>query len=357
MDTRKNIQLMCGPTTIPEVSIHAMNRQILFHRSREFEEITEQLNENLKKVFQTKQDVLTLTGSGTAAMEASVCNCFSEGDEVVVCVLGVFSDRMAKICEAYGLKVTRVTAKLGEALCVDEVMPYVTEHTKGVFLIHNESATGVTSDVKSFGEAFADTNTLLIVDSVSGLGSLPMYMDAWHVDVLFTGSQKALMGPPGLSLIALSEKAWNAVNHAKLPRFYLDLKVAREYARRNQHPWTPAVYSIIGLNESLKILTSDGMEAVYAHTKMLSDMVVNGLKELGISLFPNPACASKSVNTFAYGKSRAFVTALKDKFGISIYGGQDTLADSTFRVGTMGYVSETDVQAFLYAAKKVIACL
>lgn len=358
MFMKKEILLMCGPTALPENAIKAMDRQVMFHRSKEFEAITAELEQNLKKVFQTQNTVMQLTGSGTSAMEAAISNCFSAGEEVVVVVLGVFSERMAKIAEAFGLKVTRVVAELGCTVTPQEVMPYVTENTKGVIVIHNESATGVTTDIKAFGEALKDTQALLIVDSVSGLGALEMRMDEWHVDVLFTGSQKALMGPPGLSLIALSDKAWAACEKATLPHFYLDLKVARDYALRNQHPWTPAVYAVIGLNESVKTLVAEGMENVYERTDRLSAMLVEGLDKLGIKLFAKERrYASKSVNTFTFDKSKALVAALKEEYGIQIYGGQDTLADTTFRVGTMGYVCETDIQALLYATEQILSKL
>lgn len=352
---KKEILLMAGPTAIPEKALVSMNRQVMFHRSPEFQEISKELNENLKVVFQTKQEVLTLTGSGTAAMEAAIVNCFSPQDEVIVVVLGVFSARMASMCEAFGLKVKRVEKAYGEVASVEDVMSCMTENTKGVFVIHNESATGVTSDIKAFGEALKDTNALLVVDSVSGIGALEFRMDEWHVDVALTGSQKALMGPPGLSLIALSEKAWKANENARLPRFYFDLSMARKYALDGQHPWTPAVYQIIGLNETVKMIVKEGMENVYMRHVFLSDMVVNGMADLGILLFTkDKAHASKSVNTFYYKKSRDFVKLLLEDYGIRIYGGQHTLNETTFRVGTMGYVAETDIQAFLYAAKKVL---
>ena len=149
----KIIMLMAGPTTIPERELAAMNRQIIFHRSQEFEDISLELTENLKKVFKTKNDVMVLTGSGTSAMEASIQNCFSAGDEVICVVLGVFSERMARMAETYGLNVRRITKPDGEVAAPEDVMPYVTENTKGVFVVHNESATGVTSDIRAFGEA------------------------------------------------------------------------------------------------------------------------------------------------------------------------------------------------------------
>lgn len=352
---KKKIMLMAGPTAIPEREIRAMDRQILFHRSKEFEEITRELNTNLKKVFRTKEEVMVLTGSGTAAMEAAVQNCFSAGDEVVVAVLGVFSARMAAIAETYGLKVIRVEKAAGETVTVDEVMACVTENTKGVFIVHNESATGVTTDIRKFGEALKDTGALLVVDTVSGIGALEFAFDDWHVDVAFASSQKALMGAPGTAVICLSQKAWKAAEASTLPKFYLDLRLAKEFGEKGQHPWTPAVYSIIGLNESVKMIVEEGIDNVVKRNEKLSGMVVEGMEKLGIHLFAkDPSFASKSVNTFAYDKSPQFVAKLAQNYGVEIYNGQGDLYDTTFRVGTMGYVCETDIAAFLYAAEQVI---
>ncbi len=352
---KKEIMLMAGPTAIPECEIKAMNRQIIFHRSGEFEDISKELNENLKKVFKTKNEVMVLTGSGTSAMEAAIENCFSPGDEVIAVVLGVFSERMAAMAEAFGLKVTRVVKPLGEVAAVDEVMPYVTGKTKGVFVVHNESATGVTSDIKAFGEALKDTEALLVVDTVSGIGSIEFAMDDWHVDVAFASSQKALMGAPGTAVICLSDKAWEASKTSTLPKFYFDLTLAKEFGRKGQHPWTPAIYSIIGLNESVKMLVCEGIDRAVERNSAYSAMVVEGMARLGIGLFAKDASyASKSVNTFAYDKSPQFVAKLKEEFGIQIYNGQAELFQTTFRVGTMGYVAETDIAAFLYAAEKVV---
>lgn len=351
----KNIMLMAGPTALPEREIKAMDRQVIFHRSQEFEDITKELNENLKKVFKTKQDVMVLTGSGTAAMEATIQNCFSPGDEVVAVVIGVFSKRMADMAEVYGLNVIRVEKPNGEVALVEDVLEKMTDKTKGVFVVHNESATGVTSDIQAFGDALKDTNALLCVDTVSGIGALDFAFDDWHVDVVFASSQKALMGAPGTAVICLSEKAWEATKTSKFPKFYLDLTLARDFGVKGQHPWTPAVFSIIGLNESVKMICEEGIDNVIARNTELSDMTVKGLAKLGIHLFAkDPIYASKSVNTFYYEKSPQFVAKLKEEFGIEIYNGQADLHDTTFRVGTMGYVAKTDIAAFLYAAEQVV---
>lgn len=346
---------MAGPTAIPEQAIKAMDRQVIFHRSNEFEEITKELNSNLKKVFKTKNEVMVITGSGTATMEAAITNCFSQGDEVVVVVLGVFSERMAEMAEAFGLAVKRVKKSLGEVATVEEVMSQVTSETKGIFVVHNESATGVTSDIQAFGEAVKDTEMLLIVDTVSGVGAIEFEMDAWHVDVAFASAQKALMGAPGVATISLSDKAWKATETSTLPKYYLDLKRAKEFGERGQHPWTPAIYAIIGLNESVKILVEEGIDSVIAQNIKYSVMITEALQSMGIPIFAkDDSYASKAVNTYKYAKSPQFVAKLKADYGIEIYNGQAELFATTFRVGTMGYVAETDVVAFIYAAREVI---
>jgi len=352
---RKQILLMVGPTGLPDRVINAMNRQVISHRGAEFSKITKQLDENLKKIFQTKNDVLELTSSGTGAMEAAVQNCFSVGDEVIVAVIGVFSERMAVICETFGLKVTRVVAKLGEIVTPEQVLKAMTSSTKGVFIVHNESATGVRSDIKAFGAAIANTNALLVVDSVSAIGGMDLQMDNWGVDVVFASAQKALMGTPGLALIALSEKAWAAADKSTIPKFYMDLKAARAINKKGQHPWTPAIYSILALHEATNMIVEEGLQNVFARHLKLSNMVIDGMEELGVKLYPKSRdYASITVNTFAMENSPEFVNKLEEQYGIIVGGGQGELYDTTFRVGTMGYVSENDIVAFLHAAKEIL---
>lgn len=351
----KQILLMTGPTGMPDRVIHAMNQQVISHRGADFSAISKKLGENLKTIFQTKNDVLTLTSSGTGAMEAAVQNCFTAGDEVVVAVLGVFSERMAKICETYQLRVKRVCAASGEVVTPSQVLAAMTPETRGVFVVHNESATGVRSDIKAFGEAIAKTDALLVVDSVSAMGAMELRMDAWGADIVFTSAQKALMGPPGLALIALSDRAWARTETVKTPTFYFDLKAARCIHQIGQHPWTPAVFSVLSLYEATCMILEEGLQAVYDRHIRLSNLVIDGMAELGVPLYPkNRSDASITVNTFALENSPAFVKRLAQEYGIVISGGQDDLNATTFRVGTMGYVSESDVVAFLHAAKQIL---
>ena len=171
----------------------------------------------------------------------------------------------------------------------------------------------------------------------------------------FTASQKALMGPPGLSFITLSDKAWKACKKADIPKFYFDLAHAKKMNAFAQHPWTPAVYSIMGMNEALKMILEEGLQNVFERHNKLSKMVINGMRELGINLYPKEErYASKTVNTFKFDKSPIFVNKIKEEYGVVISGGQDSLFNCTFRVGTMGYVTETDIATYLYAANKVL---
>ena len=351
----KYTQLMVGPTAIPDRVLHAMNRQIISHRSPEFCKIQENVTKNLKKLFGTKNDVFTLTCSGTGAMETAIQNCFSPGDKVVGVVTGNFGERISTVAETFGLNVTRVKFELGETADVNKVMEYVDADTKGVLVIHNESSTGVFNDLKSFGEALKDTNAILVVDSISGMGGVEVKMDEWHIDVLFTSSQKALMTPPGVSFISLSEKAWNAVENSKNPKFYFDLKRAKEYYSINQTPWTCPVQTIYGVEEALNMIFEEGLDNVIKRHNKNANLVREGVKELGFSLLvKDENYASPTLTAVkAPGKSKVIVKALAEE-GVIIGGGLKPLSDDIFRVGTMGYVSENDIAVFLYALKKIV---
>jgi len=352
---KKNLYFMVGPTEIPDRVLHSMNKQIISHRSEEYYEIQDNLTKNLKKIFKTKKDVLTLTCSGTGAMESVIHNCFSPGDEVVVPVIGEFSERYAIIAKKLGLAVKTIKFDLGENAKFYKVMEEVSDNTKGVLVVHNESATGVFNDLKEFGKALKDTEALLICDSVSGLGGLEIKMDEWNVDVVFTSSQKALMSPPGLGFVALSDKAWDVVKKTKSSSFYFDFEEALKFNRLKQTPWTPAISLVIGANEATNMIMEEGIDNVYKRHKLNSKMVIKGIKNLGLSMFPkDEKYASPTVNTInAPNISRDIVSKLKEK-NIIVSGGQGHLGHDTFRIGTMGYVTEKDVAALLYMIKKIL---
>ena len=351
----KEVSMMVGPTAVPERILTAMNKKSISHRSGDYMQIHQRVREGLKKIFNTKNEVYILTSSGTGAMEAAIQNCFSFGDEVVIPVMGVFSEQFAEMAEAYKLNVKRVNFPLGEAADVSTVMDHVTDSTKGVIVIHNESATGVTNDIESFGNILKDTEILLITDSVSGAVGIQIDMDNWGIDVVLTGSQKALMVPSGLSFISLSEKAWKATERSNIPNFYFDLKKAKKFQEINQTPNTPAVYTLMAVDEALKMIFEEGLENVQKRHTKNRDHIIKGIRELGLEIFPrDEKYASKTLTAvYAPGMSKSIVKGLADK-GVIINGGLASVADDVFRVGTMGYVYEEDVNTFLVSLKQVL---
>lgn len=351
---KKEVVMMVGPTAVPDRVLKAMNRKSISHRSKEYCEIHARVREGLKKVFGTKNEVFILTSSGTGAMEAAIQNCFSVGDEVVVPVLGTFSEQFALMAEAHQLKVIRVKFELGEAADVDKVMEYVTPDTKGLFVIHNESATGVTNDLQAFGKVLEGKDTLLITDSVSGAGGLEMKMDEWGIDIVLSGSQKALMVPAGLSFISLSDKAWEATKSSNLPKYYFDLNKARKFQDINQTPNTPAVYNIFAVDEALKMIFEEGLDNVYKRHIENTERIIEGVRKLGYDIFPkDERYASRTLTAvYAPGKAKKIVEGLKDQ-GIIVNTGLAPIAEDVFRVGVMGYVYKEDVDVFLEALSKL----
>lgn len=351
---KREVVMMVGPTAVPDRVLNAMNRKSISHRSKEYCEIHQRVREGLKKIFKTENEVLILTSSGTGAMEAAIQNCFSVGDEVVVPVLGTFSEQFALMAEAHQLKVTRVKFELGEAADLDKVMEYVTPNTKGVFVIHNESSTGVTNDLKSFGEALKGKDTLLVTDSVSGAGGIEMKMDEWNIDIVLTGSQKALMVPAGLSFISLSDKAWEAAKNSNHPKFYFDLNKAREFQEINQTPNTPAVYNVFAVDEALKMIFEEGLDNVYRRHIENTNRIIEGVRKLGYDIFPkDERYASRTLTAvYAPGKAKKIVEGLAEQ-GVIVNTGLAPIAEDVFRVGVMGYVYKEDVDLFLEALSKL----
>lgn len=351
---KKEVSMMVGPTAVPDRVLKAMNRKSISHRSKEYCEIHQRVREGLKKIFKTENEVFVLTSSGTGAMEAAIQNCFSFGDEVIVPVIGTFSEQFASMAEAYQLKVIRVKFDLGESADVNKVMEHVTENTKGLFVIHNESSTGVTNDLKAFGKALEGSGILLITDSVSGAGGLEMRMDEWNIDIALSGSQKALMVPAGLSFISLSDKAWQAAESSNIPKFYFDLKKSRKFQGVNQTPNTPAVYNVFAVDEALKIIFEEGLDNVYKRHIENTNRIIEGVRKLGYDIFPkDEKYASKTLTAvYAPGKAKKIVKGLAEQ-GIIVNGGLAPVSEDVFRVGTMGYVYKEDVDAFLDALSKI----
>jgi aspartate aminotransferase-like enzyme len=351
---KKELIMMIGPTAVPERVLQAMNKPSISHRSPKYCEMHKRVEEGLQKVFGTKNRVIILTSSGTGAMEAVLQNCFSFGDEVVVPVLGTFSGQFAKMAEAFNLNVKKVMFEPGEAADVKKVMEHVTPSTKGVFVIHNESATGVFNDLKSFGEALKGSNALLVCDSVSGASGIEMKMDEWNIDILLSSSQKALMVPAGLAFVSLNEKAWERTKSSDMPKYYFNLSMYREFNEVNQTPNTPSVYLMFAIDEALKMIFEEGLDSVYKRHEENTKRFISGIRELGYDILSkDDDRASRTVSAvYAPGRAKEIVSYLQNN-GIIVNGGLPPLAEDVFRVGIMGYVYSKDIETILGALRKM----
>jgi aspartate aminotransferase-like enzyme len=358
-----------GPTPVPPRVLQAMTRPMINHRGKEYAALFREVNEGLKAVFQTRNDVLTFPSAGTGALEAAIVNLLSPGDKVLSVSVGAFGDRFAQIAEAFGAHVVKLEREWGdgaEASAVAEKLASPEcQGVKAVLLTQNETSTGVTNPVKDIAEEIRklgngeiEERPLLLVDAISGLGAIDLPMDEWGVDVVITGAQKALMCPPGLGFVALNERAWKATETATMPRFYWDFREARRYAERDQNPYTPAVSLLFALRESLAMIQEEGLPQVWQRHARLGDLTREGVKELGLALLvKDPRFYSNTVTAVCAPDgvpASHIISALRDQHNIVVAGGQGKLRDKIFRIGHVGYVHEDDVRQTLAALRAVL---
>ena len=276
-----------GPTPVPEDVLLEMAKPIIHHRTPEFIKISEEVEDNLKYLFQTKNPVLTLASSGTGAMEAAVSNILSSGEKALVVKAGKFGERFEEICNAYGVDVVPLDVEWGKAV-KPESIEEILKREKGIKAVLTtlcETSTGVLTDVEAIGRIVSKfPETVLVVDAVSSLGAVSCQTDAWNLDVVVTGSQKALMLPPGLSFLSISEKAWQKIEKSNSPRYYFDLKKYRKSLEKFDFPFTPAVSLMIGLRKSLSLIREEGMENIVKRHKILASATREAIKALGLQL-------------------------------------------------------------------------
>ncbi len=345
---KKQYLLAPGPTPVPPEVLLAMSRPIIHHRSPDFIPILQQVRSDLKWLFQTSQEVITVAGSGTAGMEASISNFMSPGDKIIAINGGKFGERWLKIAQAFGVLPVEVKVNWGESVDVNIVAGLLAKDPsiRGVYVQASETSTGVAHDVKKLAELTKDReNTILVVDAITALGVTNLPMDAWGIDVLITGSQKALMLPPGLAFIGVSEKAWKLQSMAKCPRFYLDLKRERDNLLKDSNAWTPAVTLWIGLSESLKMMKGEGLEKIFARHSRLAKATREGIKGFGLEVFAKHI-SSEAVTAVVAPEGfdgEAIYKNLRNQYGITAAGGQDHLKGKVFRLSHMGYSDVFDI--------------
>lgn len=349
-----------GPTPCPPEVLKASAWQMINHRGAEFHEIITQVTEDMKKVFQTKNDLLLLTGSGTGGLESAVVNLFSPGDKVLSVSIGVFGDRWAGIAKTFGVDVISHKVEWGKAADPDAVKKAINENPgiKAVFITHNETSTGVTNDLKSLAKAVKDAGKLLVVDAISSMSSIALPADEWNCDVVISGSQKGWMVPPGMAFVSVSPEAWKAQAAAKIPHFYWDYARAKKnYDEKKENPWTPAVSIIFALSVALKMIHKEGLNNVFERHAKVGQAIREGVKKMGLPLFADPEYASNTVTAVTIPEGmdgKKFRQVLRDEYKVAVSGGQQTLDGKIFRIGHLGWVNDKDVKEILTAIGKAL---
>jgi aspartate aminotransferase-like enzyme len=348
-----------GPTPCPPEVLQAMGWQMINHRGPEFRKMLLDVTEKLKQVFQTRNDLLILTGSGTGGLEAAAVNMLSPGDKVLSVSIGVFGDRFASIAQQFGAEVTSLKVEWGQAADPEEIRKAIKANPgiKAVLVTHNETSTGVTNDLGAISKVVKEAGKLLIVDAISSMGSISVPVDDWHCDVVITGSQKGWMVPPGLAMVGVSPEAWQAHAQARMPRFYWDFTRAKSSLDKGENPWTPAISVVFALSVALDMMLKEGLTNVFARHARIGQATRDGIKKLGLPLFAEASHASNTVTAVAgtdgldIKKLRQIV---KDEYQIVLAGGQQKLDGKIFRIGHLGLVTEGDIAEVMSALKSAL---
>ena len=353
-----------GPTPVPETVLQAMGRHPIGHRSADFQKIVKRTTKQLQWLHQTTGDVLAITGSGTAAMEAGIINVLSKGEKVLCGDNGKFGERWVKLARAYGLDVQVIQAEWGQPLDPEAFRAALEADTakaiKAVILTHSETSTGVINDLETIAKhARAHGTALTIADCVTSLGACNVPMDEWGLDVIGSGSQKGYMMPPGLAFVAMSERAWEAYGRSDLPKFYLDLGKYRKSARADSNPFTPAINLYFALEAALEMMQAEGLEAIFARHARHRAAAQAGMEAMGLPLYAAEGHGSPAITAVAPEgiDAEALRKAVKEKFDILLAGGQDHLKGKVFRIGHLGFVCDRDVLTAVAAIEATLADL
>jgi len=348
-----------GPTPVPETVMLRMAEPIIHHRSREFQEILARVHSNLQYLFQTRQPVVVLTCSGTGGVESTFVSLFSKGDTIISVNGGKFGERWVKMPKAFGFNAVEIKVEWGKAPTEEQIRSALKQHpeAKAVYLTHSETSTGTATDIKHLARVILDeSNALVCVDGITAIGAHEFRFDEWGIDVCVTGSQKGLMIPPGLAFVALSSRAIERVGTSTTPRFYLDLGRALKSFEKNDTPWTPAVSLIIGVDEALSMIRKEGIESIWKRHERLATALRSGVKALGMKLFSDsPSFAVTPVWVPDGVDWKVLNGSLKNKYGITVAGGQDEYAGKIFRISHLGYYDDFDMVAMVAALEGALA--
>lgn len=352
-----------GPTTLPDVVREAGARQMVNHRGPAFAAVQDRVLARLRTFFRTEHDVLVLTAAGTGGLETAIVNVLSPGDRVLAVTIGAFGDRFAKIAATYGADVTKLEVEWGHAADPAALRRELAgaEPYRAVLLTHNETSTGITNPIGELAAVVHEVapDTLLLVDAISGLGAVPFETDAWGLDIVVTGSQKSWMVPPGLTMVAVSPRAWAAAETSRMPRFYFDLNAHRASAAKGQTPWTPAVGIMFQLDVALELMEREGAAAIFERHAACGAAARAGIAALGFELLADPAFASDTVTSARIPDGfdwKAFQAEIRAR-GLQLAGGQGALTSKIFRMGHLGAVSPTDIVAAIGVMEEALVAI
>jgi aspartate aminotransferase-like enzyme len=337
-----------GPTMLPPEVLLKMAEPIMHHREPEFEKVFAEIREGLKYIFQTKNEVLTFTSSGTGAMEGAVSNILSTGDKAIVVRGGKFGERWGEICKAYGIEFFPIDVEWGKAVDPKRIGQILQSDPmiRAVYTQASETSTGVKHPIEEIAEVVKRFgNTAIVVDGITGIGVFDIPMDRWGLDVVVSGSQKALMLPPGLSFAALSDKAWKFVERSNLPKYYFDFKKELKNTKKNQSSYTPAISLFVGLRESLRMIEKEGREAVFRRHERLAEATRRAVKAMGLELYaPDSPSNALTAVKFPPGIDGERLKALFfERFGITVAEGQEQAKGKIIRIAHLGYYDRLDM--------------
>lgn len=354
---RKDFLLAPGPTPVPPEVLQIGSLPLYHHRTPRFSKVIREATEDLKYLFCTKNDVYILTSSGTGAMEAAAANLLSPGDKVITIEAGKFGERWTKICKAYGINPVVIKVEYGDFVAPEKLEEALKQNpdAKAVFTQLSETSTGAILDIKGFGEVVSKTNAALVVDGISGIGAQEFYTDDWKVDIALTGSQKGLMLPPGLAFITASDKAWTMIEKSACPKFYFSLADAKKNLEKDTTPWTPAITLILQLKEALNIIKRETVEGMWARHAWLGEATRSAIKKLELEFFAKrPGNVLTSVKVPAGIDGGKLVKVIRDKFGVTLAGGQGTMKGNIFRIAHLGYMDRMDVIVAISAVEMAL---
>jgi aspartate aminotransferase-like enzyme len=359
MHIKKQRLLTPGPTPLLPQALHAMMGSDVHHRTEDFRKIYRQVLTDLKEVYGTANDVLMLVSSGTGALEASVSNFLSPGDKVIVCSAGKFGERWVELSKAFGLDAVVLESPYGEVVSPERVAEALAANpaAKAVFVQASETSTGAAHNVEAMGRIVQKTGAIFVVDAITGLGTMPLDIDGWGLDIVVGGSQKAFMIPPGLAFLSVSPKAWALAETSKLPKLYFNLKKERKNAANFDSTWTPATSLIIALGEALKYVKDLGMDELVENAQLLARATREAAQALGLELFA-PGSPSASVTAIRAPKgmdSGVIVKEFRTRFGSIIANGQGTMKGQIFRIAHLGYFDFPDLFAMVAELELILA--